>query len=86
MKIKYDEIELFKKDVKKLDKKFKTLRSDICVAKKNAIELFHLHRIDNQSIVPIAGFGNEIFKIYKLRKFACKALKGRGSRSGISRP
>ncbi|MEI8055335.1 MAG: hypothetical protein WCH10_04995 [bacterium] len=53
--IKYDELDLFKKDFKRLKKRFKTLDEDICVAKKNAIELFHLLGIDNQSAVLISG-------------------------------
>src|SRR5579872_5678029 len=81
--IKYDEIDFFKKDFKGLKKRFKTLDEDLKTAKKNAIELFHLQNIDNQSVVLIPGLSNEKFQIYKLRKFACKSLKGRGVQSGI---
>ena len=83
MEIKYLESELFKKDFKKLLKRFRTLEEDLNTAKKAAIELFHLANIDNQSIVQISGFNHPEIKIYKLRKFACKALKGRGAQSGI---
>lgn len=81
--IKYGETDLFRKDFKKLKKRFKTLDEDLEIAKKNAIELFHLLGIDNQSVVLIPRASNEKFQIYKLRKFACKALKGRGVQSGI---
>lgn len=81
--IKYFETESFKKDLKKLLKKYRSLVSDLEVAKRDAIELFHLKRIDNQSIFPIPGFCTEEILICKIKKFACKALKGRGSRSGI---
>lgn len=83
MKIKYNETASFKKDFKKLNKKFKTLITDMNIAKKYAIELFHLNKIDNHSIVSVPGYNHEFFQIYKLRKFACKALKGKGARSGI---
>jgi len=83
MKIKYDETPSFIKDFKKLNKKFKTLTEDMNVAKKSAIELFHLNNIDNHSIVSVPRYNHEFFQIYKLRKFACKALKGKGARSGI---
>lgn len=81
--INYNETELFKKDFKKLKKRFNTLDDDFDVAKNNVIELFHVHDIDNQSVFIIPEMNNEKIKIYKMRKFACKALKGRGVQSGI---
>ncbi|MBI4620745.1 MAG: hypothetical protein HY739_11385 [Desulfobacterales bacterium] len=87
MKIDYDETDEFAKDFKKLAKRFKTLADDIETAKKNAIELYHLHKIDNQSIFQIqsasGGLINDEIEIYKLKKFACKSLKGKGVQSGI---
>lgn len=73
----------FDKDLKRLLKKFRTLEEDIEVAKKNAIELFHLMNIDNNSVEPIPNFCSGELKICKIKKFACKALKGRGVQSGI---
>lgn len=73
----------FQKDYKKLKKIFLSLDEDFSVVKRNAIELFHINNIDNQSIVLIPGHPHEKFKIYKLRKFACKSLKGKGVQSGI---
>ena len=82
-KIEYNETNLFQKDLKHLLKKFPTLKDDIEIAKRNAIELYHINKIDNQSVFPIQGFCTSKIKVYKLKKFACKALKGRGSKSGI---
>ena len=73
----------FEKDLKRLLKKFRTLEDDIEVAKKNAIELFHLMNIDNNSVELIPNFCSDELKICKIKKFACKALKGRGVQSGI---
>jgi hypothetical protein len=81
--INYKRTSCFDKDLKQLLKKFKTLEDDIEVAKKNAIELYHIHKIDNNSIEPIPGFCSDEIKICKIKKFACKALKGRGVQSGI---
>ena len=81
--IKYKKTSSFEKDLKKLLKKFRTLEDDIEVAKINAIELFHLKNIDNEAVFPIPDFCSDEIKIYKLKKFACKALKGRGIKSGI---
>jgi len=79
----YKYTEDFKKDLKRLSKKFTTLEEDIRITKTYAIELFHLQKIDRQAIFPIPNFCTEEVKIYKLKKFACKALKGRGVKSGI---
>ena len=82
-KIKYNAIDLFQKDLKRLLKKYRTLEEDLETAKRDAIELYHLKRIDNQSVFPIQGFCTEKIQICKIKKFACKTLKGRGSKSGI---
>jgi len=82
-KIKYNAIDSFQKDLKGLLKKHETLEDDLETAKRDAIELYHLKRINNQSIFPIQGFCTETIQICKIKKFACKALKGRGSKSGI---
>ncbi len=81
--IKYKNITEFEKDLKRLLKKFKTLEEDLCVAKRNAIELYHLHNINNEAVFPIPNFCSPELRICKLKKFACKSLKGRGVRSGI---
>ena len=82
-KIKYNAIGFFQKDLKKLIKKYRTLEEDLETAKRDAIELYHLKKIDNQSVFPIQGFCTEKIQICKIKKFACKALKGKGSKSGI---
>jgi len=82
-KINYVETPKFQKDFKKLKKKFKSLPKDLKLAKKNAIELCHLHQTDNQSVFPIPDFCDQQVKIYKLKKFRCQTLKGKGVKSGI---
>jgi len=82
-RIKYCETQEFKKDFKKLIKKFKSLEEDLELAKIAAIELYHINKINNLSVFPIQDFCSEKIQICKIKKFACKALKGRGSKSGI---
>src|SRR3989338_9813544 len=82
-KINYGETPEFQKDFRKLLKKFKSLEEDLELVKIAAIELFHIQKINNLSIFPIQGFCTEKIQICKIKKFACKALKGRGSKSGI---
>ena len=82
-KIDYSQTDSFKRDLKRLLKKFETLESDLEVAKRDAIELFHLSKVNNFAVFPIPGFCSEAVAVCKIKKFACKALKGRGARSGI---
>jgi len=83
MKVKYNAINLFQKDFKRLFKKYRTLDDDLETAKRDAIELYHVKNINNQSIFSIQGFCSEEIQICKIKKFTCKALKGRGAKSGI---
>lgn len=73
----------FSKELKKLVRKYRSLEDDL----QTFIEaqLFPLHKlqIDNGGVFPIDDLGIEEFQILKAKKFACKALKGRGVNSGI---
>ena len=73
----------FEKDFKKLRKRFKTLEEDLKVFINTQLKLYHKLHKDNQGIVPISDIGIASPEIYKARKFACRALKGRGAGSGI---
>jgi len=73
----------FEKDFKKLAKKFRTLNEDLNAFIANQLKLAHKKNIDNKGVVRISDLGIEYPKIYKARKFACKALKGKGAASGI---
>ena len=73
----------FEKDFKKLAKKFRTLDEDLNTFITNQLKLTHKKNIDNKGVVRISDLGIEYPKIYKARKFACKALKGKGAASGI---
>lgn len=79
----YKQTKEFERDLKGFLKKFPSLIEDIEVAKSFTIELFHLQKINKQAIFPIPNFCTEELKICKIKKFACKALKGRGVQSGI---
>ena len=72
----------FEKDLKRL-KRFRTLQEDLEIFTAKQLQLFHKLHIDNKGILPIAGLGISYPKIYKAKKFACRALKGKGAASGI---
>lgn len=75
----FDELTEFKKDLKNLLKKYRTLSDDLSVVKRvlevtpNERPPFSFH-IDNLGLETC---------IIKVRKIACKALKGRGVNSGL---
>lgn len=73
----------FDKDFKKLLKRFRTLESDFKTLKTYAIEPFHHLEAKIPDILQIEGFCGEKFKSYNVRKFACRALKGHGSNTGL---
>ncbi len=73
----------FEKDLKRLKKRFRTLEEDLDVFIKSALTPFHEEGTDYGGIVQISDIGIEYPSIYKVRRFACRALKGRGNQSGI---
>jgi mRNA-degrading endonuclease RelE of RelBE toxin-antitoxin system len=73
----------FVKDLKKLSKKYKTLEDDIKVFEDTALKMYHHLNVKHDGILPIANLGILYPTIYKVKKFACKALKGKGVQSGI---
>lgn len=80
----YEKTKEFLRDFKKLLKKFSSLRDDLEVNKRYRIELFHIKNIDSRSIFKIQGVGNTVeLQFFKVKKFQCKSLKGRGAKSGI---
>ena len=82
-KINYRHHDKFEKQFKKLIKKYRSLEEDLEIAKKFAIEAFHLNKINNEAVWLVPKFDKKIVQIYKLKKFSCKVLKGKGNRSGI---
>jgi hypothetical protein len=73
----------FEKDLRKLVRRFASLEDDLQIFIKVAMNAFHKQNVDSQAILRISDLGINSPKIYKARKFACKALKGKGVQSGI---
>ena len=78
-KIEFDELVAFTKDLKKLLKKYRTLNEDLEVVK--------LDLNDEPGESPPFSFRIDSLGIetciIKVKKIACKALKGRGVNSGL---
>ncbi|MCX6564361.1 MAG: hypothetical protein NTU60_12300 [Candidatus Aminicenantes bacterium] len=73
----------FEKNLKKLLKRFRTLDEDLENLIRHQIVLLHKLEIDNRGTFRIPGLPFQEPKIYKVKKFACKTLKGRGADSGL---
>jgi mRNA-degrading endonuclease RelE of RelBE toxin-antitoxin system len=73
----------FSRDLKKLLKKYRSLEEDLEVFIQAQLFAFHKLQIDNHGLFRINNLGFDSPRIYKAKKFACKALKGRGAKSGI---
>jgi mRNA-degrading endonuclease RelE of RelBE toxin-antitoxin system len=73
----------FEKDLKKLVKRFSSIEEDVQNFIRFAVSLYHKQKIDSRAIFHISDLGIKSPKIYKAKKFACKAQKGKGAQSGI---
>ena len=77
--MKFDELDEYKKDFKKLLKKYRTLQDDIEIVKK-------VLEVKPEARPPfsfqIEGLGLESC-IIKVKKIACRSLKGRGVNTGL---
>lgn len=82
VKMNYRSLPSFERDFKKLSKRYGTLGDDFETLKKYSIEIFHQGIVKMDDPVEISGACGDTFKSYKVKKFACKSLKG-GSRSGL---
>jgi hypothetical protein len=73
----------FEREFRKLLKKFETLEDDLGTFINTQLNLHHKQKVDNSGVVRISNLAIDNPKIYKVRKFACRALKGSGIQSGI---
>jgi hypothetical protein len=75
----FDELIEFEKDLKNLLKKYRTLNDDLDVVKK-VLEIFPEERPPFSFRIENLGLEACVIKV---KKIACKALKGRGVNSGL---
>ena len=73
----------FEKDLRRLCKRFRTLKEDLDFFIKTQLNLFHKIKKDNKGVFPLKGLSSDFPQIYKAKKFACRSLKGKGVKSGI---
>jgi len=77
----FEESSEFKKDYKRLSKRYRALPEDFDRLKHVALTLFH-SGVDNRVSYEIPECVKERYSAFKLKKFACRSLKG-GANSGL---
>ncbi len=80
---KVEELPEFRKDLKNLKKKYRTLDDDLDIFITVQLNAYHNLNQDVAGITEISDLGFQNTKIYKATRFACRSLKGSGSNSGI---
>lgn len=73
----------FERDIRKLKKRLKTIEEDLDTMINTALILRHKLGTDNKGIFPISGLGISNREFYKVKKFACRSLPGKGVRTGL---
>ena len=73
----------FDKDFKRLEKRYRTLPEDFSLLKRVLGSIYQGLMENTNVFVPIESFCGENYTSNKVRKFTCKALKGKGNQSGI---
>jgi len=75
----FEELPEFRKDIKSLSKKYKSIPDDLLVVKQ-VLEVYPDERPPFSFRISHLGLDNCIIKI---KKIACRSLKGRGRNSGL---
>lgn len=78
-----EQLDKFKKDLKKLLKRFPSLEDDLDSLVNAQLTAYHKFNVDNYGIFRVENVSIHNPKIFKVKKFACKSLKGKGVHSGI---
>jgi hypothetical protein len=73
----------FEKDLKTLLKRYATLCEDLKTFINAGLKTYHVLHQNTAGILPIQGLRITAPTLFKVKKFACKSLKGRGVASGI---
>lgn len=75
--------EEFDRDLKKLLRRFRSLEDDLSTLVRTQLSIYHKLNVDNGGVFRLTGLPFEVPQVFKAKKFACKALKGRGVKSGL---
>lgn len=73
----------FERDLKRLLKKHETLSEDLELLVNTQLIAYHKLDIDTRGVFRIDDLGRTSAPIFKVKKFACRSMKGKGARTGL---
>ena len=73
----------FTRDLKRLKKRYRTIENDLETLINTLLFAFHKLQIDVDGVKRIDNIGPIRLPVYKVKKFACRSIKGRGVRTGL---
>ncbi len=73
----------FNKDLKKLEKRYKIIKVDLRILIDTQLFLYHKQKKDLTGIFQLRDLISNAPPVYKVKKFACRSLPGRGAKSGL---
>lgn len=73
----------FERDFKQLLKRYPSLKEDFSTFVETQLDLVHNQDVDNRGTFELTYVNSEECRIFKTKRFACRALAGSGSKSGI---
>ena len=82
--LKFRNHKCFERDLKKLEKRFPTIREDLKIMVNAQLKLYHgMPGLITGGVFEIPGLKVKDYRFFKVKKMACKSLKGRGSKTGL---
>lgn len=73
----------FDRDIRRLKRRYRTLEDDLETLIDTLLFSYHKLQIDSGGVWRIDDLGNVRLPVYKVKRFACQSLKGRGVRTGL---
>ena len=73
----------FDRDIKQLKRRYRTLEDDLGTLIDTPLFAYHKLPIEVDGVWRIDDLGDIRLLVYKVKKFACQSLKGKGVRTGL---
>ena len=78
-----DRLSEFDRDIKKLRKRYRTIDDDLGMLIDTLLFAYHKITTKVDGVRRIDDLGDTRLPVYKVKKFACRSLKGKGVRTGL---
>ena len=78
-----DRLSEFDRDIKKLRKRYRTIDDDLGMLIDTLLFAYHKIVTKVDGVRRIDDLGDTRLPVYKVKKFACRSIKGKGVRTGL---